>query len=194
MVHDVNRSDFPENSALHALGALPEEDAAALESLAKADPELGEILRADADTVGELGQACASLPPPGLREKVLNRIRQSSAPAGLPEGLVALVRGGDSKWRNTPYHGVTAKRLFSDRESGNATWLLKLEAGAVYPAHRHTVAEHCYVVEGDVVFANYALSQGDYGVAATGSEHAPFTTRNGCLLLIMNNDHDEVFH
>lgn len=193
-MRDVNRSDFPENSALHALGALPEEDAAALESLAKADPELGAILRADADTVGELGKSCAAAPPPGLREKVLNRIREHSPSPALPEGLVALVRGGESRWRSTPYPGVTAKRLFSDKESGNATWLLKLDPGAVYPSHRHAVAEHCYVIEGDVVFANYALAQGDYGVAATGSHHAPFTTQNGCLLLIMNNDHDEVFH
>jgi anti-sigma factor ChrR (cupin superfamily) len=62
-----------------------------------------------------------------------------------------------------------------------------MTAGAVYPPHRHFGPEHCYVLEGDLIFDGHALYAGDYEVAVEATDHSPVTTRHGCLLLIINN-------
>jgi anti-sigma factor ChrR (cupin superfamily) len=64
--------------------------------------------------------------------------------------------------------------------------------GAIYPPHRHFGLEHCYVLEGDLVFDDYTLHAGDYEIASAATEHSLVTTQHGCLLLIMNNRGDQL--
>jgi anti-sigma factor ChrR (cupin superfamily) len=64
--------------------------------------------------------------------------------------------------------------------------------GAVYPAHRHAGPEHCYVLEGDLVFEDHVLNAGDYEVAAPSSDHSFVTTTRGCLLLLFSHVNDQL--
>ena len=79
-----------------------------------------------------------------------------------------------------------------DPSTGNVTQLIRMTAGAIYPPHRHFGLEHCYVLEGDLVFDDHTLHAGDYEVASGNSDHSPVTTKHGCLLLIMNNQRDQL--
>lgn len=111
---------------------------------------------------------------------------------GRPPVAAALVRANEGEWKPTPFPGVTVKRLFVDSESGNVTSLVRMTAGSVYPPHRHFGLEHSFVLEGDAIFDDHTLYAGDFEVAACSTDHSPITTRNGCLVLVVNNQRDQV--
>lgn len=190
----MEHSQSQETAYLYNLGLLNETEFNAASERLRTDREFAAEVQGSEAVADEVLSAMAVKPPAALRERLLSGLA-AKAPVGTPEtlppGLLVLTRKEEGKWRPTGFSGVTAKRLYADSESGNTTWLLKLEPGAVYPSHRHAAHEHCYVIDGDVAFENYSLTKGDFGVAAAGSDHSPFTTRGGCLLLIVNNERDE---
>jgi anti-sigma factor ChrR (cupin superfamily) len=124
-----------------------------------------------------------SRPAPRVRETLLARIGSPSV----------LIRREEGTWQATPFQGVEVKRLYVDTTTGSVTSLVRIRPGAMYPAHRHAGHEHCYVLEGDLVFSDHILHAGDYEVSAPSTDHAPVTTHNGCLLLLTNNQADQVF-
>ena len=87
--------------------------------------------------------------------------------------------------------GIEVKRLFVDPATRIITSLLRVAPGAVYPAHRHAGLEHLYVVDGDAIFDDHTLNTGDYEARTPQSVHSTVTTTEGCLLLVIHNQHDE---
>jgi len=124
-------------------------------------------------------------PPAHVRETLMKRIGESAPPGGI-------FRAGEGQWQETDFPGLSLKQLFVDPSTGNVTQLIRMTAGAVYPPHRHFGLEHCYVLEGDLVFDDHTLHAGDYEVATSIHDHSPVTTRHGCLLLIINNQQDQL--
>jgi anti-sigma factor ChrR (cupin superfamily) len=131
------------------------------------------------------GTLPASAPPAGLRQRVLRD-------AVLPSGVVALVRGERMDWQETPFTGVSIARLYEDPIRGELTSLVRMSPGAHYPSHHHASLEHCYVVEGDLVFEDHTLLAGDYSAGSPDKVHAAATTTKGCLLFIVHNLRDQV--
>lgn len=124
-------------------------------------------------------------PSPALKERLMAAI---TAPAEMH-----ILRGDEVKWRATPYEGVSYRSLFMDRETKMHTLILRLQAGAVYPRHRHTRPEQCLVLSGDVEMdAAVRLRTGDFEWMAGETIHNALTTRDGCELLIIASLHDEV--
>jgi len=68
-----------------------------------------------------------------------------------------------------------------------------MEPGAIYPSHHHSQVEHCYVMQGDLVFEDHVLNSGDYEAAQPGTDHSPVTTKSGCLLFLVHNVNDTVY-
>jgi anti-sigma factor ChrR (cupin superfamily) len=101
-----------------------------------------------------------------------------------------VVRADKRRWKQIA-PGVSACRLYLNRERGEITSLLRMEPGASYAPHRHTSPEQCYVLEGDVFDGRNRFSAGDYECSAAGSAHELQSTENGCLLLIVSSIHDE---
>jgi anti-sigma factor ChrR (cupin superfamily) len=64
--------------------------------------------------------------------------------------------------------------------------------GAHFPSHRHAGIEHCYVVEGDVIFDDHTLTAGDYSAGSPHSEHSSSTTTRGCVLFVVHNAADQL--
>ena len=53
----------------------------------------------------------------------------------------------------------------------------------------HADIEHCYVLEGDLHFADgVVMHAGDYAAARQDSDHPVSFTENGCLLLIIASE------
>ncbi|MBV8819094.1 MAG: cupin domain-containing protein [Acidobacteriaceae bacterium] len=172
---------------LYALGMLDASEHASfeahLDSCARCVAQMresGGLALAWAESIPEV------TPPPQLRTRVL-------AQAALPRGAAALVRGSEMKWRPTPFPGVFSTPLYFDRAGGEVAALVRMDAGSVFPAHRHSAVEHIYVLEGDVVFDDHVLYAGDYEAASAGQEHSKLTTKTGCLVFLINNAHDEIF-
>jgi quercetin dioxygenase-like cupin family protein len=87
------------------------------------------------------------------------------------------------EWRETPYVGVTFKKLSYDRETGRSAVLVKFEPGTRYGAHRHPEGEEYYVLEGSLQDGGRTWGAGSYVYHPAGSAHRP-TSEEGCILFI----------
>jgi anti-sigma factor ChrR (cupin superfamily) len=188
MSHDIATEETREMAALYSAGVLEPERAAEFEEhLRSGCVACASELRAFKETGAQLVFALPERKPPArLRDRLMNRIGANAEPDRV------LVRAHEGEWKSSGFPGVALRRLFVDQNTGNVTWLLKVEPGGVYPAHRHFGLEHCYVLEGDVVFEDHVLQAGDYEVAMSSSAHSTVTTTQGCLLLLINNQRDQV--
>lgn len=106
-------------------------------------------------------------------------------------GVVAK-RSAAMEWQPAGLPGVWAKTLSVDPGRDCATSLVKLDPGAVYPAHRHASLEEALVIEGDLHLHSHVLGPGDYCRAEPGSLHSPSFTERGCILLVMGSMSDEL--
>ncbi len=82
---------------------------------------------------------------------------------------------GDKIWK---------KVLFEDTDSGRSIFLLRCEAGAVIPAHKHVRDEYVFVIEGGYSVDGQVVRAGDFEFARAGSGHPEIHTANGCLVLL----------
>lgn len=146
-----------------AIGALDVDEQSALHAaMAALAPE-------DQDAAGQLYDAALLVavsadqhePPPALRERVL-----AAAVATRTYTITS-----DSAWSDSGHAGIDAKILAIDRERGIVTMVLRGKAGAVYPSHRHTVPEECYVMRGRISVGSLVLNAGDFHHANADSDH-----------------------
>jgi anti-sigma factor ChrR (cupin superfamily) len=181
--------EYLELAPLYAAGALDPSATAEFEAhIGSGCAACAAELRALEETVAELALALPPRQPrAGLRTRLMDRI--ASPP---PASFSVLVRASQVEWRSAGVPGVMMKTLFVDKATGNVTSLLKVEPGAIYPAHRHAGTEHTYVIDGDVIFNDHELDTGDYEVAMAASDHSSVTTREGCLLLLIHNQHEGI--
>lgn len=110
-----------------------------------------------------------------IRAKVFARVKTDGSPA------FATVAEADGAWEETS-PGNWVKPLRADGET--ISILVRLEPGAVFPAHSHPVDEETFVLEGETRFGDIELRSGDYHFAPQGSKHGQVTTTAGCLLFI----------
>jgi anti-sigma factor ChrR (cupin superfamily) len=100
-------------------------------------------------------------PPPQVRERVLAEARRPGQyTVTAPEG-----------WSHSGVPGIRAKVLAVDQTRGLVTMLLQGERGAVYPSHRHSAPEGCYVVRGAIRIGDLDLRAGDFHHADPDSDH-----------------------
>jgi quercetin dioxygenase-like cupin family protein len=94
-----------------------------------------------------------------------------------------VVRDGDDGWRTLKIPGVSVKALRRDPDTGGSTALVKLEAGAKFPAHNHPAGEEVFVLEGDVLIGPDRLTAGDYLYTPPDGKHAA-SSQGGCVFLV----------
>jgi len=179
--------DHIENASLYAMGLLEDGELTSFEHhLAVCDSCAVEVRESGDLLAAPLAAIDIAPPPASLRERVLKH-------ALLPHGVVALVRGNQIPWQNTPFEGISTARLFENPVTGEITSLVKMMPGARYPSHHHKGLEHCYVIEGDLVFEDHTLRTGDYAAGCPDGDHSSSTTVNGCLLFIVHNLQDVIY-
>jgi anti-sigma factor ChrR (cupin superfamily) len=178
--------DRGDSASLYALGLLDEGESSAFELHLKSCLACEAEVRESGDLAVRLAETIpASTPPAGLRDRVLTE-------AVLPRGVLALVRAAKMNWQPTAFAGVSTVRLYEDAARGELTSLIRMMPGAHYPSHRHASLEHCYVLEGDLVFEDHTLMAGDYSAGSPDAEHASATTKHGCLLFLVHNAGDHL--
>ena len=204
------------SAALYALGALEGEEARAFEAhLSEGCDACASELRGFESVVGSLGLAAQEAEPPAsARASLLERLAarsdsdsgdaetsaaEESASAGAPEDSRSLcgegflvVRAGEGQWLPTGDAGVSFKLLYTDRERGTFTTLVRMEAGAHIPAHRHLGVEQCLVIEGDLRAGGVEMYAGDFNCSLPGSVHEEIATNAGALFLIVGPERYEV--
>jgi anti-sigma factor ChrR (cupin superfamily) len=175
-----------DRASLYALGLLDDAELAPFERHLDSCAWCAAQAREASDVAAGLASTIAvAVPPVELRRRVLSQ-------AVLPSGVVALARGANLQWQPTPFPGVTMAQLYGDPVRGELASLVRMTAGAHYPSHRHASLEHCYVLEGDLVFEDYTMGVGDYSAGCGDDDHSAATTTQGCLLFIVHNMQDQV--
>jgi len=182
----MQKCDDGDRASLYALGLLDEAESGMFERHLTSCPACAAEVRQSGDLAVELaGTIPASVPPAGLRQRVLTE-------AMLPRGVVALVRGAEMNWEPTRFEGVFMAELYRDPIRGELASLVRMTPGARFPSHHHASLEHCYVVDGDVVFEDHTMTAGDYSAGGPGRDHTTATTTRGCTLFIVHNLKDEL--
>lgn len=111
-------------------------------------------------------------PPQDLWAKIAGTL---AAPDSRTPVVVQLLPGG--RWRRLA-PGVRMKRLYE------RAYILQCEPGAVVPDHEHPSFEHAVVISGDLVSEFGTFGPGDYHGVPEGSNHAAWTTRGGCVVMV----------
>lgn len=197
------------SAALYALGALEGEEARAFEAhMEEGCDACQSELREFESVVGSLGLAAPEAEPPAAaRVRLLERLAggESEASESKDEGRAEkdssrslcdegflVVRAGEGQWLPTGDAGVSFKLLYTDRERGTFTTLVRMDAGASIRAHRHLGVEQCLVIEGDLRAGDVSMSAGDFNCSLPGSVHEEISTAGGALFLIVGPERYEV--
>lgn len=191
-------------AALNTLDTLDESERRALAEQLNASPELQSELAAFEATIAAIAYTTPPVPvAPDLKNRLFQRIAElPQTPAGSVdlELIVApssennpppfIVRSREVKWRHFRVPGISIGNLYIDKKKRQITCLMRLEAGVIFPPHRHAGPEEIFVLEGDLIVEGEICDRGDYIRSVPGSAHSPFT-EGGCLLLIKSSTDNE---
>jgi anti-sigma factor ChrR (cupin superfamily) len=177
-----------EQASLYALGALNDAEQAAFEHELRGNEELRQLVRNLQRTADLVALSSPAQPlPPGLRDKVLQRIDSKQDPKkSLPPlipGLSFIDAPGSRDWKPLPIPGTYIKLLSFEKERGYAVLMGKLDPGARYPAHINAGPEDFYILTGDLHIGNRRLGAGDFHHADSGSQHEENYSVEGCTLI-----------
>ncbi len=88
------------------------------------------------------------------------------------------------EWGDGPFPNVRMKVFPADPESGTYTILLDLSPGAVLEQHVEPLYEVSYVLKGTITVDGVKYKEGMYNFTPPGTTHGPFTSEDGCQLLV----------
>jgi anti-sigma factor ChrR (cupin superfamily) len=161
-----------------AIGALDPDERRELEDrLAGLPPDVRADVAHLYDTSVEIAaSANGEAPSPAVREALLAKVATPSHHT---------ITATEGQWVDTKVPGLRMKMLAIDRGRDRVTMLLKGEAGARYPAHRHSAPEECYVISGSLNVEGRLLHAGDFHHAEGDSDHVEMWTDDGVEVLIV---------
>ncbi|MGH7799603.1 MAG: cupin domain-containing protein [Thermodesulfobacteriota bacterium] len=184
-----------ELAASYALGAIGKRETQEFERLSKQGAQVFEAdLQGFRQVTSMLGYGTSPItPPPSLKERLFNRVKGEAQPSHklTQYSGFSIVRSNEGKWEEIS-KGVSLKRLFVDEERGYATALVRMLPGVAFPKHRHVETEECYVLEGDIHMGGQLFREGDYVRAEEGSIHEGIYSEQGCTLLILSSQSNEI--
>lgn len=70
-------------------------------------------------------------------------------------------------------------------ENGAKTILLKLPKEFFIDSHSHITAEQHFILEGEYEIEGKIFTAGSYQLIPAHSDHGPFTSKNGALILVI---------
>lgn len=81
--------------------------------------------------------------------------------------------------------GVSFRVLETHRPGTGVTLMLRFEAGASYPAHRHPEGEEYYVLDGELTDAGRVYGKGTYVSHPPASVHRPQSATGATVLVFL---------
>jgi hypothetical protein len=146
-------------------------------------------------------QSVAAQNDRALDADIVNAIDGVPAPEIAPNETISRVRSqllaeiaDDSVDAHTTVHAhENTWQPFLDRiefkllnhVDGVASYLLRLQPGAVLPAHRHPIDEECIVIEGELrIGERLLIKSGGFHLARKELPHADITADNGALIFL----------
>jgi anti-sigma factor ChrR (cupin superfamily) len=183
--------DIQELAASYALGILSDEEKAEFEAMLKGDGPASAYLQYFNEIVGDMTYNTEPLAEPkGLEERLFAQIEEQSEDSNKDSGFL-YVRESQGEWAEV-VAGVRVKQLYEDPNRKYSTVLVRMDPGATFPDHVHAEAEECYIIEGDIHMGGHKFGVGDYIRADAHSVHEAISSENGCLLLVMASQENQI--
>ncbi len=134
----------------------------------------------DADLVARIGDELESEPlDAATHERVKRRLLRRIAADTTERHLTH--QPGPQDWQ--PFgDGVQIKVLHE--ADGVMSYLLRLQAGASLPAHRHPVDEECVVLEGEVQIGSLRLGAGGFHLGRRNVLHDRLRSDGGAVIYL----------
>ena len=83
-----------------------------------------------------------------------------------------------------PIDKISWHKISYNKESGQGSYILKMDPGAKTLAHEHVNYEEFYILDGELKDADgQVFKKGDFVTFEPGSTHNSYT-KNGCLLIV----------
>lgn len=115
----------------------------------------------------------------------MTEIFQNGAKAlSSPKAGTLISRTHGSDWQSSGTEGFLIKPLLEDPETGQRTWLMRVEPGAWSPSHAHEEMEQIYVIEGSFYDDETTYRAGDFAVRAPGVMHTAGSETGAIVMLI----------
>ena len=81
-------------------------------------------------------------------------------------------------------HGMSWHKITYNKESGQGTYILKMDPGAKSLHHKHTNYEEFLMLDGELIDPDSKIfKKGNFVTYKPGSAHSSYT-KKGCLLLV----------
>jgi len=198
--------DSVASAALFALGSLRDEEKVAFEQHIRSGCDICQQDLLDlASVVENLALAVSpEEPSPSVRQRLLDSTttewrrpadpelpRKTGKGILLQESGLLIARSADIPWEQVA-PGISRKILAVDAGRSYSTSLIRAEAGARYPRHRHAGVEELLVLDGDLHVHGIVMRTGDYCRAEPDSIHQETFTEGGCILLQVASQLDRI--
>ncbi|HET9252908.1 MAG TPA: cupin domain-containing protein [Candidatus Eisenbacteria bacterium] len=124
---------------------------------------------------------------------VLFSVREVARDAGTGEAPdvgtldeAVTIRAADGPWTELG-PGTRAKRLTQDSVHSCEISIVRMDASAMFPPHRHPGAEELLVLVGDCSCQGRRLGPGDYTRSAAGTEHEENRSEQGAEIIMVRH-------
>ena len=90
-----------------------------------------------------------------------------------------------------PVSGMSWHKISYNKETGQGSYILKMEPGAKSLSHKHINYEEFLMLDGELIDPdNKVFKKGDFITFEPGSYHSSYT-KTGCLLLVFQRARNE---
>jgi anti-sigma factor ChrR (cupin superfamily) len=125
-------------------------------------------------------------PSASLKSRLARRIAEETGEPPLAATVEAPAR---PEWEAVA-PGIECKLLAADRERQRISMLVRLVAGASYPAHQHAGVEELHLLDGELWIDERKLAPGDYSCGAPGARDERVFSETGCTCLLLTSTQD----
>lgn len=185
--HEHDRHDV-ERVSLYALGALPADEVAAVETqvtdcaacraaLDALEPVVASFVAWPTDIVR---------PPRSLWDGLARRIAAETGTAPL-QATPAPATAPD--WEEVA-PGISVRLLATDADRARVSLLVRLAPGTDYPPHDHAGIEELHLLDGELTINDRKLYPGDYSRAEAGTTDRRVRSETGCTCVLVTSPRD----
>jgi anti-sigma factor ChrR (cupin superfamily) len=125
-------------------------------------------------------------PAHSLWERLAERIAKD---AGTPPVSLPLELSVKPQWEEAA-PGIHVKILARNDEKNSVSMLVRLDAGAEYPGHKHAGVEELHLLDGTLKVDDRTLHPGDFIHAEEGSVDHRVWSDTGCTCFLMTSTKD----
>jgi anti-sigma factor ChrR (cupin superfamily) len=185
---DRGRCEQSEVTSAYAAQALSMGEAAAAEAHIAGCPDC----RRELESLRPIVDRFVSWPTDVLRPSTSLQARLALRIAG-ETGKEPMVpptpQWSEPEWEQVA-PGIECKLLATDGQRHRVSMLVRLAAGACYPAHTHAGVEELHLLDGELWIDERKLVPGDYNYGAPGANDERVWSETGCTCVLVTSTSD----